>query len=83
MSHHAGVPAHYDEITELRRTRNPRLSNDHAMPPDDGVVPDLNLIINFRSFANDRIVQCAAIDCGICAYLHVVADYNAAHLRHL
>jgi len=32
------------------------LCHEHAMAPDDGVVPDLNQIINFRAFADDGVL---------------------------
>ena len=59
---HARLAAHDDEIAELRRTGDADLADDHAMPADDDVVPDLDQIINFRAFADDRILKSAPVD---------------------
>ena len=52
------------------------------MPSDDDVVPDLHEIINFRAFADDRILKGAAVDGCIGADLDVVLDDDPADLRH-
>ena len=53
------------------------------MPADDDVVPDLHEIINFRAFADHRILKSAAVDGCIGADLDVVLDDDPADLRHL
>ena len=47
------------------------------------VVPDLHEIINFRAFADHRILERAAVDAAVGADLHVVLDDHPADLRHL
>ena len=83
MADDAGVAAHDDEVAKLRRAGNARLRDDDAVAPDDGVVADLNEVVDLRAFADDRIVEGAAIDGRVGADLDVVADDDAAHLRHL
>ena len=61
----------------------PTLADDHAMPADDDVVPDLHEIINFRAFADDRVLERAPVDALIGADLDVVLDDDTADLRHL
>ena len=79
----ARLAAHDDEIAELGRARNADLPDDHAMPADDDVVPDLHQIINFRAFADDRILKGPAVDGLVGADFHVVLDDDPADLRHL
>src|SRR3990172_1712685 len=83
MADSAGLPAHHHVIAELGRARNPSVGDDHAVAPNDHVVPDLNEIINFRPFADNRVLEGAAVDCRVGADFHVVLDDHAADLRHL
>ena len=51
--------------------------------PIDDVVPDLDQIINFRAFADDRVLKGAPVDGRIGADFDVVLDDHPADLRHL
>src|SRR5690242_4490115 len=53
------------------------------MAADHDVVADLYKIINFRAFADYRILKRAAVDGCIGADFHVVLDDHPADLRHL
>src|SRR5258708_21059304 len=52
------------------------------MPADCHVVTDLDLIVDFRAFADDGVAQTAAIDGRSGADLDVVLDQDAAGLRY-
>ena len=79
----ARLAAHDDVVAELGGARDAGLGDDHAMATDYDVVPDLDEIINFRSFTDDRILKRASVDGRIRANLHVVLDDDAVDLRHL
>jgi hypothetical protein len=80
MADRSRLPAHYNEITELSRTGNARLSNDYAMSADHNVVPDLNQIINFGTFSDNRILERASVNGGISAYFNVVLNHHSTNL---
>ena len=53
------------------------------MPADRHIVTDLDLIVDFRAFADHGVAQTAAIDGRSGADLDVVLDQDAAGLRYL
>ena len=53
----------------------------HAVLADPVVVPELNLVVELRPFAHDRVVQSAAVDRGVGAHFDVVAEHRTADLR--
>ena len=61
----------------------PDWADDHAVPADHDVVPDLHEIINFGAFADDRILKSPPVDRGVGADLDIVLDDDPADLRHL
>src|SRR5262249_19654191 len=76
------LPADHDEVAELGASRYPDLRHDDATPADRHVVPDLDQIINHRTVADDRVRPGAAVDRRIGADLDIIADDDAAELRH-
>ena len=63
------------------RTRNSGLRSDDDPLADLDVVRDLDEIVNLCSAADTRFAQCAAVNAGICADFHVVADGHCSDLR--
>jgi len=53
------------------------------MPPDRHIVADLDLIVDFRAFADDGVAQAAAVDRGRGADFDVILDDDPAGLRDL
>src|SRR5260221_10552105 len=78
----AALPTDHDEIVELGAARDANLRDDHATPANNDVVPDLHQIINHRAVADHRVEPGTAVDRGIGADLDIVADDDAAELRH-
>ena len=68
---------------ELAAAGNADLADDHAVPADLRVVPDLHQIIDLGAFADHRVAQRAAVDGGAGADLDPVLDDDAAELRNL
>src|SRR5690606_38324883 len=81
MTHRPGLAAHHHEVAELRRTGDPAVPYDDAVPPDHDVVPYLHEIINFRAFADDGVVERAAVYGGVGADFHVILDDHPPDLR--
>src|SRR5512136_3075350 len=79
----AGLAAHDDEIAKFGRAGNACLRDDHAVPSDHDVVPDLHEIINFRALSDDGVLKSPAIDGCIGPDLHIVLDDDTPDLRHL
>src|ERR1700720_2047759 len=52
------------------------------MPADRHIVADLDLIVDFRAFADHRVAQAAAIDGRSGADLHAVLNQDATGLRY-
>src|SRR5262245_64966022 len=83
VANHAGLTAHHHKVFKFSRARDADMTGNDAMPPNHDVVPDLHQIINFRAFADNRVVEGPAIDAAVGADLHVVLDDHAPDLRHL
>src|SRR6185503_6538318 len=58
-------------------------ARDRAVRADAHVVPDLDLVVELDALLDHRVVERAAVDGGVGADLHVVADAHAADLRDL
>lgn len=50
------------------------------MFPDDGVVTDLDEVVDFGAFADDGFAEACAVDGGVCADLDIIADDDDADL---
>ena len=61
----------------------PDLPGQDAAAPEHDVVGDLHQIINHRAGADHGVVTRAAVDRGVGADVDIVADDDAAELRHL
>ncbi len=75
--------ADHAALADRRAAGNAGAGGNGRVRADDHVVADLDLIVQFDAVLDDRIIDGAAIDGGIGADLHIVADPHAAHLRHL
>src|SRR5258708_23063261 len=62
---------------------DPGAAGDRGMGADAHVVPDLDLVVELDPFLDHRVVHRAAVDGGIRANFHVVADHDAPDLRDL
>src|SRR5271170_71106 len=69
---HPHLPADHGKISDRYAARYADLRDDQAVPSDRAVVSDLDEIVDFRAFANDRIAGRAAIDRGVGADLDIV-----------
>src|SRR5215203_6184399 len=70
-------------VANRRAAREPYLGGQQTMPADRHIVTDLDLIVDFRAFADDGVAQTAAIDGGPGADLDLVLDHDPADLRYL
>src|ERR1700682_3070880 len=77
---HLGTQRHI--VANRQAARESYLGRKQTMPADCHVVTDLDLIVDFRAFADDGIAQTAAIDGRSGADLDVVLDQDAAGLRY-
>src|SRR5260370_9874691 len=73
---HAALPDH-------RAAGYSGAGRDRRMSADDDVVTYLDLIVQFDSVLDNRIVDRAPIDSSVRPALHVVAASHAAHVRPL
>ncbi len=60
----------------------PDLRHQHAIAADLNVVPDLDQIVDHGAGADDGIRAGTAVERGVGANFHIVADDDAAQLRH-
>src|SRR5689334_15620055 len=67
-------------VTDGQAAREPDLSRQKAMPANDHIVADLDLIVDFGTLADDRVAQAAAVDGGARPDLNVVLDQHPAGL---
>src|SRR5262249_33691177 len=77
------LSSHDHEVPEFRRPGDADVADDHAMPADHHVVPDLHEIINFGAVADDRILKSAPVHAAIGADFDVAADDHPTDLWHL
>ena len=80
MVRHADLPTEHDKITKINTAGKAHFRRENAMPPNMGVVPNLDQIINLGALAYYRIGQCAAIHAGIRPDLDAVLNDDAAKL---
>src|SRR5262249_44970465 len=77
------LPADHHEIAEFAAPGNPDMADDHRVPPDPGVVSDLNEIVDLCTFPDHRFSQCAAVDGRAGTDFYPVLENHAAKLRDL
>src|ERR1041384_7626960 len=70
-------------VTHVRAARDARHRRDEAALADVHVVGDLDQVVDLGAGADHRVVHAAAVDGGVGADLHVVADEAATHLGNL
>src|SRR5262245_44788525 len=83
VANRAGLAAHHDKVAQFGGPGNAGLADNHAMPADHHVVPDLHEIINFAALADDGVLERPAIDAAIGADFHVIVQNDAADLGDL
>jgi hypothetical protein len=80
MIRDAHLPADHDMMTKRTRAGNSGLRGDHRMHANLHVVSYVDEVIELHAFRDARVAQRAAIDSGVCANLHVIADLHDAYL---
>ena len=83
MPRRARTAAHDDPIFENSGARQPAHTRDYAIATDTAVVAYLNKIVDLGAFTDDRIAECASIDCGVGAKLDAVLDDDTPQLGNL
>ena len=76
-------PATTTLVAKLRRSGDPDLRDEQAVPADSHVVRDHHEIVDLRPFADDGLAECGAIDRRAGADLDVVLDAHDSDLRNL
>ncbi len=69
------------KVAKLNAARQTHFRREYAMPANEGVVPNMNEIINLGAFTDHRIGQSAPIDAGIRPNLDVVLNDDTTKLR--
>src|ERR1700736_2195893 len=75
--------ADHASLADRRASGDPHATRDGCMGPYGHVVAHLYLIVQLHTMLHHRVVDGAPIDGGVRTDLHVVADPDAAYLRHL
>src|SRR6266576_221753 len=70
-------------VAHVRAARDARHRGDEAAFTDVDVMGDLDQVVDLGAGPDHRVVHAAAVDRGVGADLHVVADQTATHLRNL
>ncbi len=88
MPHQPYATGEHAMLADFGAAGDPHTRGHGGVVTDLDVVSDLNLVVELHTIADNGIGQCAAIDSGIYAYFHVIADRNTADLgdfsaRHL
>src|SRR5579859_2134294 len=83
MTRDTDTAADHAPLTDRRAARNAHTTRDGGMSAYGHVVAHLYLIVQLHPMLHHRVVDGAPIDGGVRTDLHVVADPDAAHLRHL
>src|SRR5262249_26107792 len=68
------LASHHDTIADFTASENPDMANDHRMPADTGVVPDLDKIIDLGSLTDNGVAERATINSRAGADLHLVLE---------
>src|ERR1019366_6780570 len=82
MSGKTGLSGEDDVLAKLATAGDAHLRDDQGAFADFDVVRDLDEVVNFRAFADDRRAQRSAINRHVGADFHVVADDDISDLRH-
>src|SRR5258708_1618508 len=83
MTGDTDTAADHASLTDRRAARNPHATRDGGMSAYGHVVAYLYLIVQLHPMLHHRVVDGAPVDGGVRTDLHIVADLDAAHLRHL
>ncbi len=81
MVAHSDLSADNAVVFDYRAAGNSGLRSNHDALADLDVMSDLDEIIDFRSRADARFAERAAVDAGICADFDPVFDNDRADLR--
>ena len=71
----------HDKVLEPGAPRDPDLTGEDAASPESDVVPDLYQIINHRTWTDHGVGPRPAIDRGVGADVHIIADQDPPELR--
>ena len=83
MIRKTNLTAQNDEISQVTATGNSDLRDDHIVPTDPCVVPNLHEIIDLGPLSDDSVTKRSAVDCGARAYFDPILDDHPAYLRYL
>src|SRR5687768_1579597 len=83
MPGYPGHPADTAIASDYRAAGNTGARRDGRMRADAHVVPHLNVIVEFHSVLDQRVVHRAAVHRGIRSDLDIVAYDHSSYLRHL
>ena len=81
MPSYACLTGYNDVISYLGAPCNTYLGNNDTVLPDLNVVANLDLIIDFGSFADPRCAQCPTIDGRIGTNLDIIVNDDISNLR--
>src|SRR5439155_22013443 len=81
MVRYSDLAAHDHMMAQYARAGDASLRRNHCMRADLHVVADVHQVIELHTFCNARVVERTTIDCGVRAYLNIVANLDNAHLR--
>jgi len=77
----ADLSADYGALPYRAAAGNSSLRGDHGVLADLDIVSHLHEVIDFYSGGDLSGFERASIDCGVCADLHVVGNFDSADLR--
>src|SRR6185436_13011883 len=80
---HDGAAADHTALADFRAPCGARHRGHDGVRADAHVVRDLNEVVELDAVLDDRVLDRAAVDRRVRAYLDVVADDDAADLRNL
>ena len=81
MPHRAHAAADDAITADFHAARNPRAGSNHRVFADLAVVRDLNQVVDFRAAPHAGVAHRAAVNRGIRADFHIVAQRYRARLR--
>src|SRR5262249_45656435 len=81
MVRHANLPSQHRVVPNRHAAGNPHLGNQNAVPPDNGVVADLDQIVDLGSLTDYGVVHRSAVNAGVGANLDIVLNDDASNLR--
>ena len=77
------LPTENDKITQLAAPGHPHLPDNDTVPPDPGIVADLNQVIDLGALPNHSIPERSAVDGRACADFNIVLNDDPSELRNL